>query len=103
LALGGRFDFLLDIYDRVGADHPSATALTSAIFRAKKDLRRQVKKGEISREKADELTRRYYRDFNNTLYYHRMWSGVLRNHTQSCAVFGEQVTSALLTQSKAKR
>ncbi|HEY3038057.1 MAG TPA: hypothetical protein VGJ66_04930 [Pyrinomonadaceae bacterium] len=48
-------------YDRIGPDHPSASALTSAIFRAKSALGRQVKKGEISREQADELTRRYWK------------------------------------------
>ena len=72
---GGLFRQLLDEHDRLGPDHPSAGALTSAIFRAKKDLARQVKKGEISREQADELNKRYSLDFNNTLYYHRLWSG----------------------------
>jgi hypothetical protein len=52
---------LLNEYDRIGPDHPAASAVTSAMFRAKNALGRQVKKGEIPREQADELTRRYWK------------------------------------------
>jgi len=62
---------MLTEYDRLGSpDHPAASALIGAIYTAKRDLTKQVKTGKISREQADELTRRYA-NFSKGLYYHR--------------------------------
>jgi hypothetical protein len=65
---------MLTEYDLIGPDHPSASALVNAIYKAKAELTKQTKTGKISAPEAVELQRRYW-DFNNALYHHRKWGG----------------------------